>query len=83
MYFLYFEEISSSRCPNLGKYGQCNAQIWVNLVIVMNKKYGKLVIVMSKFVAKYGGYCRKLGKNMVDIDGYLADILERIYGKIW
>jgi hypothetical protein len=29
---------------------------------------------MNKFVAKYGGYCQKLGKNMVDIDGYLADI---------
>jgi hypothetical protein len=40
----------------------------------MNKKYGKLVIVMHKFVAKYGGYCRKLGKNMVDIVGNLADI---------
>ncbi len=48
------------------------------MVNVMNKKYGKLVIVMSKFVAKYGGYCRKLGKNMVDIDGYLADIRKRI-----
>jgi hypothetical protein len=22
---------------------------------------------MSKFVAKYGGYCRKLGKNMVGL----------------
>ena len=31
---------------------------------------------MSKFVAKYGGYWRKFG-------GYLADILERINGKIW
>ena len=37
-----------------------------------------MVSLMHKFVAKYGGYCRKLGKNMVDIDGYLADILERI-----
>jgi len=42
----------------------------------MNKKYGKLVIVMSKFVAKYGGCWRIFG-------GYLADMLERIYGKIW
>jgi len=49
----------------------------------MNKKYGKLVIVSSKFTAKYGGYCQKLENKMVDIDGYLADILERIYGKIW
>ena len=31
-------------------------------------------------MAKYGGYCRKLGKNMVDIDGNLADIW-RIYLK--
>ena len=38
---------------------------------------------MSKLSAKYGGYCQKLEKNMVDIGGYLADILERIYGKIW
>ena len=53
----------------MGKFGYCNEQIC-----------GK---ILSKFVAKYGGYCRKLGKNMVDIDGYLADILERIYGKIW
>jgi len=29
----------------------------------MNKKYGKLVIVSSKFVAKYGGYCDKFGKQ--------------------
>ena len=36
--------------------------------------------IMSKFVAKFGGYCRKLGKNMVDIDGNLADIW-RIYLK--
>ena len=33
----------------------------------MNKKYGKLVIVMSKFVAKYGGYCQKLEYKMVVI----------------
>jgi len=48
------------------------------MVNVMNKKYGKLVIVSSKFTAKFGGYCRKLGKNMVDIGGYLADILEGV-----
>jgi hypothetical protein len=42
----------------------------------MNKKYGKLVIVMSKLSAILGIYWRKFG-------GYLADILERIYGKIW
>ena len=46
----------------------------------MNKKYGKLVIVMSKFTAKYGGYCQKLENKMVDIDGNLADIW-RIYAK--
>ena len=51
----------------MGKFGQRNEQNNVNMVIVM-----------SKFVAKYGGYCRKLGKNMVDIDGYLADMRERI-----
>jgi len=44
----------------------------------MSKKYGKLVVVSSKFTAKYGGYCQKLENNMVDIDGNLADILERI-----
>jgi len=37
------------------------------MVNVMNKKYGKLVIVMSKFVAKYGGYCQKLENKMVVI----------------
>ena len=62
----------------LRKICQRNAQNKGNLVIVMNKKYGKLVIVSSKFVAKYGGYCRKLENNMVDIDGYLADILVSI-----
>ena len=51
----------------LRKFGQRNEQIWVNLVIVMNKKYGKLVIVSSKFTAKYGGYCQKLEKNMVEL----------------
>ena len=51
----------------MGKYGQRNEQ---------NK--GNLVIVMHKFTAKFGGYCRKLGKNMVDIGGYLADILEGV-----
>ena len=35
-------------------------------------------IYLKEFTAKYGGYCRKLGKNMVDIDGYLADIRKRI-----
>ena len=44
----------------------------------MSKKYGKSVVVSSKLTAKYGGYCQKLGKNMVDIDGYLADMRERI-----
>ena len=53
-----------------------NAQIWVNMVIVMSKKYGKLVIIMHKLTAILGGYWRKFG-------GYLADILERINGKIW
>ena len=65
----------------LGKFGQRNAQIWVNMVNVMNKirEICSLRLKeMSKFVAKYGGYCRKLGKNMVDIVGNLADILERI-----
>jgi hypothetical protein len=33
---------------------------------------------MNKFTAKFGGYCPKLEKNMVDIGGNLADILERI-----
>ena len=42
----------------------------------MSKKYGKLVIVMNRLSAKLGGYCQKLENNMVDIDGYLADILE-------
>jgi len=42
----------------------------------MNKKYGKLVIVMNKLSAILGIYWRKFG-------GYLADILERIIGKIW
>ena len=51
----------------LRKICQRNAQIWVNMVNVMNKKYGKLVIVSSKFTAKFGGYCRKLGKNMVGL----------------
>ena len=37
------------------------------MVIVMNKKYGNLVIVMHKFTAKYGGYCPKLEKNMVGL----------------
>ena len=35
-----------------------------------------MVIVMHKLTAILGGYWRKFG-------GYLADILERIYGKIW
>ena len=42
----------------------------------MSKKYGKLVVVSSKLTAKYGGYCQKLENKMVDIGGYLADILE-------
>ena len=33
----------------------------------MSKKYGKLVIVMNKFTAKYGGYCQKLENKMVVI----------------
>jgi len=78
MYFLYFEEISSSQCPNLGKYGQRSEQNKGNSFIVMHKKYGKLVVVSSKLTAKYGGYCQKLENKMVDIGGYLADILERI-----
>ena len=40
----------------MGKYGHCNEQ---------NK--GNLVIVMNKFTAKFGGYCPKLGKNMVGL----------------
>ncbi len=65
----YLESNSTKYCiiHTLGKFSQRNAQIWVNLVIVMNKKYGKLVIVMSKFVAKYGGYCQKLENKMVVI----------------
>ena len=51
----------------LRKSRQRNAQIWVNMVNVMNKKYGKLVIVMSKLSAKYGGYCQKLENKMVVI----------------
>ena len=43
------------------------------MVNVMSKKYGKLVIVMSKLTAILGGYWRKFG-------GYLADIW-RIYLK--
>ena len=65
----------------LRKFGHHDARIWVNMVNVMNKirEICSLRLKeMSKFVAKYGGYCRKLGKNMVDIDGYLADIIERI-----
>jgi hypothetical protein len=33
----------------------------------MSKKYGKLVIVMSKLSAKFGGYCRKLENKMVEV----------------
>ena len=32
-----------------------------------DEKYGKFVIVMHKFVAKYGGYCPKLEINMVGL----------------
>ena len=32
-----------------------------------DKKYEKSVIVMNKLTAKYGGYCQKLGKNMVGL----------------
>ena len=50
----YLELNSTNVCIfcTLRKSRQRNAQIWVNMVIVMHKKYGKLVIVMSKFVAK-------------------------------
>jgi hypothetical protein len=33
----------------------------------MSKKYGKLVIVMSKLSAKFGGYCQKLENKMVEV----------------
>jgi len=33
----------------------------------MSKKYGKSVVVSSKFTAKYGGYCPKFEKNMVGL----------------
>jgi len=76
--YLELNSTKYSIIHTLRKICQSNAQIWVNMVNVMNKKYGKLVIVSSKFTAKFGGYCRKLGKNMVDIGGYLADILEGV-----
>ncbi len=81
MYYLESDSTKYSIIHTLRKICQRNAQIWVNLVNVMNKirEICSLRLKeMSKFVAKYGGYCRKLGKNMVDIDGYLADMLERI-----
>jgi len=56
MYYLESNSTKYSIIHTLRKSRHRNAQIWVNLVNVMNKKYGKLVIVMSKFVAKYGGY---------------------------
>ena len=37
LYFLYFEEIRSSRCPNLGKYGQRNEQNKGNLFIATER----------------------------------------------
>ena len=44
------------------------------MVIVMHKKYGKLVIIMHKLTAILGGYWRKFG-------GYLADILKEFATK--
>ena len=54
----------------LGKFGQRNEQIWVNMVIVMNEFplfCSSRQKEMHKFVAKFGGYCPKLGKNMVGL----------------
>ena len=78
MYYLESNSTKYSIIHTLRKICQHNAQILVNMVIVMNKKYRKLVIVSSKYTAKYGGYCQKLENKMVDIDGYLADILEGV-----
>ena len=81
MYYLESDSTKYSIIHTLRKICQRNAQIWVNMVIVMSKKYGKLVIVMNKireicssrqkemhkFTAKFGGYCPKLEKNMVGL----------------
>jgi len=67
MYYLESDSTKYSIIHTLRKICQRNEQIWVNMVNVMNKKYGKLVIVSSKFVAKYGGYCQKLENNMVGL----------------
>ena len=57
-------KLSAKHCAYWRKFGGYLADIWR--------------IYLKELTAKYGGYCRKLGKNMVDIDGYLADILEGI-----
>jgi len=67
MYYLESDSTKYSIIHTLRKICQRNAQIWVNSVNVMNKKYGKLVIVMSKLSAKFGGYCRKLENKMVEV----------------
>ena len=54
----------------LGKFGQRDARIWGNLVNVMNKIReicSSRQKEMHKLTAKFGGHCRKLGKNMVGL----------------
>jgi len=63
MYYLESDSTKYSIIHTLRKICQRNEQIWVNSFIVMSKKYGKLVIVSSKFTAKFGGYCPKIGKK--------------------
>ena len=82
-YFLDFGEISSSRCPNLGKFGHCNAQNKGNSFIVMNKirEICSLRLKeMHKFVAKYGGYCPKLEKNMVGLYPKTYNQMKKCFG---
>ena len=67
MYYLESDSTKYSIIHTLRKICQRNAQIWVNMVNVMNKKYGKLVIVSIKITAKYGGYCQKLENKMVGL----------------
>lgn len=49
------------------KFAHCNEQKVWKIGYYNEQNKGNFVIVMTKFAAKYGGYCPKLEKNMVGL----------------
>ena len=56
MYFLYFEEISSSPCPNLGKFGHRDAQKVWKIGYYNAQINGKIWRILTEIWRIFGGY---------------------------